>query len=66
MNALAKRGAVKFLACAVIAVFTVIAIFHIWPAGFFRPMLYTVGGIVCCKLVWPTQDEGDALINSTK
>lgn len=66
MNALAKRGAVKFTLCAIIAGFTAVAILHIWPAGFFRPMLYTVAGVVCIKLIWPTQDEGDALINTTK
>lgn len=59
----AQIAAVKFGLCALIALFVVLAIMHIWPGGFIRPMLYVAGGGVCIGLLWPTQEQGDALIN---
>lgn len=64
MNADAKRAAVKFTACALIALFIVIAIVAVWPAGFIKPMLYVAAGGTCIALIWPSQDEGDAIIKS--
>lgn len=62
MSGPAKRAAVKFLLCFLIAVFVVVAIGAVWPAGFFKPMLFVIAGGTCIALLWPTQAEGNALI----
>lgn len=62
----AKKAVVKFSACGLIAGFTVIAIIACDGGGLFRPILYTVAGGVCCGLIWPTQDQGDALLDWIK
>lgn len=64
MNPLAAKAAIKFLLCAVIAVFVLVALMHSWPSGFFKTALYVCAGGVCITLLWPSQDEGDALLNS--
>ena len=66
MNSDAKKAVVKFSACGLIAGFTVIAIVAGDGGGLFRPVLYTVAVGVCCGLVWPTQDQGDALMEWIK
>ena len=56
------RAALKFALCIIIALIAGAAILI---TGFqpFRVFLYTVAAGVCMRLVWPTQDEGDALLN---
>ena len=66
MNNDAKKAVVKFSACGLIAGFTVTAIIAGYGDGLFRPVLYTVAGGVCCGLIWPTQDQGDALMEWIK
>lgn len=66
MNNDAKKAVVKFSTCGLIAGFTVIAIIAGDGGGIVRPILYTVAGGVCCGLVWPTQDQGDALLEWIK
>lgn len=62
MTGPAKRAAVKFLLCFVIALFIGVALIATWPAGFFKPLLYVAAGGTCIALLWPSQEEGDALI----
>ena len=66
MNSDAKKAVVKFSACGRIAGFTVLAIIARDGGGLFRQILYTVAGGVCCGLIWPTQDQGDALMEWIK
>lgn len=62
MTAQAQRGAVKFFLCFLILIFIGIAIAAVWPAGFFKPMLFVAAGGTCITLLWPSQAEGNALI----
>lgn len=61
MAGAAKRGAVKFCAVGAVGVFYLVCVL----AGDHTPyklFLWTVAAGVCIKLLWPTQDEGEALI----
>lgn len=62
MSAAAARAAVKFGAIAAIAVFILLALWATYPSGLFKTALYVCAGGVCIHLLWPTQDEGDALL----
>lgn len=66
MNADAKKAVAKFSACGLIAGFTVIAIIAGDGGGLVRPILYTAAGGVCCGLIWPSQAQGDALLEWIK
>jgi hypothetical protein len=62
MTGNAKRGAVKFAMIALIGIFYGVCVM----AGSHTPyklFLWTVAAGVCVKLLWPSQDEGDAVIN---
>ncbi|APD19391.1 hypothetical protein Utah_070 [Escherichia phage Utah] len=58
----AARAAIKFTACGAIVVFIGAAVIFGDNVGPYKVFLYTVAGGVCVRLIWPTQDEGDALI----
>lgn len=62
----AATGAAKFLACG--AVIGLIAVCVACGDGMtpYKAFLYTVAGGVCVRLLWPTQDQGDALIEYVK
>lgn len=62
MSGDAQRGAAKFLGCAVTVIVyaTIILIAHPGPWKIF---LYTLAAGVTVSLLWPTQEEGDALIH---
>lgn len=62
MTGNAARAAVGFTLCAGIGLFCVSAIILGDHNGSFRPFLYTVAGGVCIALLWPSQDDGDALL----
>lgn len=64
MNGAAKRGAVKFTACAAIIIFGIVASAH--SGSPVKIFLYVVALGVCVKLIWPSQDEGDALIKAVE
>lgn len=66
MNADAKTAVVKFAACGAIVVFTAVSLVAGDHGGVWRTILYTTGGGVCCGLIWPNQDQGDALIDWMK
>lgn len=61
MTGNAKRGAVKFIAILATGTFygVCFAVAHPDP---WRAFLWTVAAGVCIRLLWPSQDEGDALI----
>lgn len=63
MSAQAQRGAVKFLIVAGSAVFYGVVLLFSHDLSLYRAALYTAAVGVCIKLAWPTQEEGDALIN---
>ncbi|EFR0583326.1 hypothetical protein H0963_004325 [Salmonella enterica] len=58
----AARAAIKFTACGAIVVFIGAAVIFGDNVGPYKVFLYTVAGGVCVRLIWPTQEEGDALI----
>lgn len=62
MSAAAARAAVKFGLIFLILVFIILVLMVAYPAGFFKTALYVCAAGVCIRLLWPTQDEGDALI----
>lgn len=62
MNDDAKKAVVKFSACGMIAGFTVTAIIAGDGGAAWRVIAYTIAGGVCVGLAWPTQDQGDALM----
>lgn len=66
MNDDAKAAALKLAACGAITLFMAVAIIAGSPGSVWKTILYTVGGGVCCGLIWPTQDQGDALLDWIK
>lgn len=61
MSGNAKRGAVKFIAIAATGIFYG-ACFMLGEPTPYKCFLWTVSAGVCVALLWPSQDEGDALI----
>lgn len=62
MSGAAKRGAAKFCAVAALVVLYVVCV-SLGNATPYRLFLWTVATGVCVRLLWPTQEEGEALIN---
>lgn len=60
MNPVAARAAVKFSACLLLALFGGVVVYMAW-GQYFKIAIYTASIGLCIKLIWPTQDEGDAL-----
>ena len=61
----ATRGAVKFSLIAGITVFYLVCLAVAYP-GPLKIFSWTVATGVCIRLLWPTQDEGDAMINKSR
>lgn len=62
----AATGAAKFLACGVVIGVIAVCIACGDDLTPYKAFLYTVAGGVCVRLLWPTQDQGDALIEYSK
>lgn len=62
MTGAGKRGAAKFCAVGAVVLFYGVCVIagHHTP---YKLFLWTVAAGVCVRLLWPTQDEGDALIS---
>lgn len=58
----ACRAAAKFTGCLGVAVVIGVCVVVGGDVTPYKAFLYTVAGGVCVRLLWPTQDEGDALI----
>lgn len=63
---LAVKAALKFTGIVAIAGFVGVCMYCKADATPFDYFLYTVAGGVCAAIIYPTQDEGDALIALTK
>lgn len=66
MTGSAARAAVKFTGCAVIAAAYGVALFMGDGALPWRLFMYTVAAGVCIRILWPNQEDGDALIASAQ
>lgn len=62
----AVKGGVKLGVAFCIALFTAGAVYLGDDGGLWRVVLYVAAGAVCCGLVWPTQDQGDAFLDWMK
>lgn len=62
----AKRAAVKFGGCVLVAAVIGACVVLGGDVGPYKAFLYTFSGGVCIKLLWPTQDEGQALMDHFK
>lgn len=62
MKGCAARAAVGFIVVAFIVLGWVAVIIATFPAGLYRPFLYTVAAGVCVAIAWPKQADGEALL----
>lgn len=63
MKAAGKRAAVKLGGCVLLAFTGLLAITLGDDMTPWRAMLYAAAVAVCIRILWPTQEEGDDLVN---
>lgn len=61
MNGDAKRAACKFM--AVIGIAAVIGVSCLYSDNPYKIALYVAAGGVCCRIAWPNEIEGGALMD---
>lgn len=66
MNRNAARAAIKFLSVGVIAIGWMVAVAFGDGNPFWRVFMYTVAAGVIIKMIWPSQDEGEALLKEVR